>query len=104
MGQRLYEKAKREFSIEATIQRQMEIYEAILRYETKGRDRVVICGAYGRGNAGDDAILLAILTELRAIDPGPVLPGLFPEPPGDPQDLSGERLLYLPLLEGPALL
>ena len=69
MGQRLYEKAKREFSIEATIQRQMEIYEAILRYETKGRDRVVICGAYGRGNAGDDAILLAILTELRAIDP-----------------------------------
>lgn len=69
MGQRLYEKAKREFSIEATIQRQLEIYEAILRYERKGRDRVVICGAYGRGNAGDDAILLAILTELRSIDP-----------------------------------
>ena len=69
MGRRLYEKAKREFSIEATIQRQLEIYETILRYERKGRDRVVICGAYGRGNAGDDAILLAILTELRAIDP-----------------------------------
>lgn len=69
MGQRLYEKADREFSIEATIQRQLEIYEAILRYERKGRDRVVICGAYGRGNAGDDAILLAILTELRSIDP-----------------------------------
>ena len=30
---------------------------------------MVICGAYGRGNAGDDAILLAILTELRSIDP-----------------------------------
>ncbi|MFR6380265.1 MAG: polysaccharide pyruvyl transferase family protein [Evtepia sp.] len=29
----------------------------------------MICGAYGRGNAGDDAILLAILTELRSIDP-----------------------------------
>ncbi|MGM9579252.1 MAG: polysaccharide pyruvyl transferase family protein, partial [Evtepia sp.] len=69
MGRRLYEKAKREFSIEATIQRQLEIYDTILRYERKGRDRVVICGAYGRGNAGDDAILLAILTELRAIDP-----------------------------------
>ena len=69
MGQRLYEKAKREFSIEATIQRQLEIYETILRYEKQGRDRVVICGAYGRGNAGDDAILLAILTELRSIDP-----------------------------------
>ena len=69
MGQRLYEKAKREFSIEATVQRQLEIYDSILRYEKNGRDRVVICGAYGRGNAGDDAILLAILTELRSIDP-----------------------------------
>lgn len=69
MGRRLYEKADREFSIEATIQRQLEIYETILRYEKKGRDQVVICGAYGRGNAGDDAILLAILTELRTIDP-----------------------------------
>ncbi|MCI5499174.1 MAG: polysaccharide pyruvyl transferase CsaB [Clostridiales bacterium] len=69
MGRRLYEKANREFSIEATIQRQLEIYEAILRYEKTGRDRVIICGAYGRGNAGDDAILLAILTELRAINP-----------------------------------
>lgn len=69
MGERLYEKAKREFSIEATIQRQIDIYETILRYEKNGRDQVVICGAYGRGNAGDDAILLAILTELRAINP-----------------------------------
>lgn len=69
MGRRLYEKAHREFSIEATIQRQMEIYESILRYERNGRDRVIICGAYGRGNAGDDAILLAILTELRALNP-----------------------------------
>lgn len=69
MGQRLYEKGKRDFSIDATIQRQLEIYETILRYERKGRDRVVICGAYGRGNAGDDAILLAILSELREIDP-----------------------------------
>ena len=69
MGHKLYEKAKREFSIEATIQRQMEIYETILRYEKNGRDQVVICGAYGRGNAGDDAILLAILRELRSINP-----------------------------------
>ena len=52
-----------------TIQRQMEIYETILRYEKNGRDQVVICGAYGRGNAGDDAILLAILRELRSINP-----------------------------------
>ena len=30
---------------------------------------MVICGAYGRGNAGDDAILEAILQEMRSIDP-----------------------------------
>ena len=69
LGDRLYEKGAREFSLEATTKRQEEIYETILRYERKGRDKVIICGAYGRGNAGDDAILLAILTELRAIDP-----------------------------------
>ena len=34
------------------------------------RDR--ICGAYGRGNAGDDAILEAILQEMRSIDPDTV--------------------------------
>ena len=69
MGRRLYEKARRDFSIEATVRRQLEIYRSILRYREKGRSRVIICGAYGRGNAGDDAILLAVLTELRAIDP-----------------------------------
>ena len=30
---------------------------------------VLICGAYGHGNAGDEAILEAIVGELRAIDP-----------------------------------
>ena len=69
LGQRLYEKGARDYSLEATVRRQQEIYDTILRYEKQGRDEIIICGAYGRGNAGDDAILLAILTELRAIDP-----------------------------------
>lgn len=69
MGQRLYTKAEQSFSIKAMVKHQLEIYETILRYTHKGRDQVTICGAYGRGNAGDDAILLAILTELRAVDP-----------------------------------
>ena len=33
-----------------------------------GRDGVLICGAYGLGNAGDEAILEAIVGEMRAID------------------------------------
>ena len=69
LGQRLYEKGARDYSLEATTRRQQEIYETILRYEKQGRDEIIICGAYGKGNAGDDAILLAILTELRAIEP-----------------------------------
>ncbi|MCL2031440.1 MAG: polysaccharide pyruvyl transferase family protein, partial [Oscillospiraceae bacterium] len=32
------------------------------------RRGVLICGAYGHGNAGDDAILEAIVQEMREID------------------------------------
>lgn len=35
----------------------------------KKRNGAVICGAYGRGNAGDDAILNAIIHELHQADP-----------------------------------
>ena len=72
MGERLYEKASRSYSIRSTIETQLRIYGEILRrYHRKPekRDGVVICGAYGRGNAGDDAILEAILREMRSIDP-----------------------------------
>jgi len=71
LGQRLYHKAKTEFSMEHTISRQLEIYKTILSRETRpvsARDGVLICGAYGRGNAGDDAILEAIVAEIRALD------------------------------------
>ncbi len=68
----LYSKAKRDFSLDAMISRQMEIYRAVLRRRgfTRGdRAEVTVCGAYGRGNAGDEAILEAIVSEMRAIDP-----------------------------------
>ncbi|MEG2118883.1 MAG: glycosyltransferase, partial [Pseudoflavonifractor sp.] len=71
MGHRLYQKAKSEYSLESTLRRQIEIYDNILRREARHRterDGVLVCGAYGRGNAGDDAILEAIVTELRQID------------------------------------
>lgn len=71
LGRRLYHKARSEFSLEHTVSRQLEIYETILRREARphgARDGVLVCGAYGRGNAGDDAILEAIVAELRALD------------------------------------
>lgn len=77
LGEKLYEKASARFSIQKTVDTQLHIYEEIIRRHSRPkakRDGVVICGAYGRGNAGDDAILEAILEEMRSIDPDmPVL-------------------------------
>ena len=72
LGEKLYEKAAARFSIQRTVSTQLQIYASILRRHQRpaaARDGVVICGAYGRGNAGDDAILEAILQEMRSIDP-----------------------------------
>ncbi len=72
MGNRLYEKASRELSIDSMVERQMEIYNNILQREarqlTHKRDGVVICGAYGHGNAGDEAILKSIIHSVRELD------------------------------------
>ncbi|WP_291257998.1 polysaccharide pyruvyl transferase CsaB [Flavonifractor sp.] len=75
LGERLYQRAKADFSLESTLERQLTIYRTILRRQERKknlrgrRDGALVCGAYGRGNAGDDAILEAIVTELRQIDP-----------------------------------
>lgn len=71
-GQLLNEKASAQFSIEATVKTQLDIYRRILSVESRKKEGrrtgVVLCGAYGRGNAGDEAILKAILAELRSLD------------------------------------
>ena len=72
MGEKLYEKAKRDFSLETMLQRQKTIYETIIRRAARPknvRDGVLICGAYGKGNSGDNAILSAIVEQMRQIDP-----------------------------------
>ena len=72
-GARIYETALEKYSVEATVARQKEIYAAVLRRtaraEARPRDGVLICGAYGKGNSGDDAILNAMVRSLRAHDP-----------------------------------
>ena len=72
MGQRLYDKAAACFSLEAMLQTQLDIYHIITRRASRKpvrRSGVMVCGSYGRGNAGDDAILEGILREIRAVDP-----------------------------------
>ena len=70
MGQALYEKTKENFSLSVMIRTQREIYERILlrRQRQKDRDGVVICGAYGKGNKGDNTILSAMVDQLYHID------------------------------------
>ncbi|MDR1669595.1 MAG: polysaccharide pyruvyl transferase CsaB [Oscillospiraceae bacterium] len=72
MGRKLREKVRTQFSIEATVQTQTAIYQSVLRRRARTkikRDGLTICGAYGMNNAGDDAILEAILLEIRQEDP-----------------------------------
>lgn len=87
---RLYDKAVREFSLEAMCRTQEENYRTIIRrfaLPKKARRGVVICGAYGRGNAGDDAILKAIVQEVRAFAPDSPITVLSRRP-------AETRLLY----------
>ena len=68
----LYEKVEKRFSLSATVETQLNIYETVLRRHARRdvkRDTVAVCGAYGRGNAGDEAILQSILQEIREQDP-----------------------------------
>lgn len=72
MGDKLHEKAKSSFSLDVTLKMQEDIYTVILRRHKRPRakrDGVTLCGAYGMDNAGDDAILEAILQEIRGQDP-----------------------------------
>ncbi len=74
MGEKLYEKASAQFSIDSMVKHQLEIYRSILEREARSkkigsaRDGVILCGAYGHGNAGDDAILKSIIQSVRQMD------------------------------------
>lgn len=72
LGSNLYEKVRTEYSSEAMARDQLRIYETVLRRYHKsraGRYGTVICGAYGKGNVGDDSILMTMIRQLRQEDP-----------------------------------
>lgn len=71
LAQSIFEKVRREFSVDATVQTQVEIYQTILRRSrrmARKKDGVLICGSYGNSNVGDETILESILQQLRARD------------------------------------
>ncbi len=65
MAEALLEKARVNYSFDAMVNTQFSIYEKVLsRAKEKKTRRVLVCGSYGRGNAGDDAILKAVVREI----------------------------------------
>lgn len=67
MAEKLLEKAKVKYSFEAMVNTQLDIYKKVLEKHKAGKSkqkRVLVCGSYGRGNAGDDAILKAVVREI----------------------------------------
>lgn len=96
-AKRLYDKASETYSLEGMARRQYEIYETICSKEERRRknprDGVLICGAYGRGNAGDEAILKAIIAAMRSIDP--LMPlTVMTRKPQETEALHGVRAVY----------
>ncbi len=65
LGERLYEDASLRFSYDAMAETHVEIYNRILVKNPK----VVMSGYFGFDNSGDDAILKAIVKDLRSKDP-----------------------------------
>lgn len=71
MAEKLLEKAGRLYSINKMVKDQIAIYESMLESAERNkirRNQVVVCGSYGRGNAGDDAILKAVISEIYEVD------------------------------------
>ncbi len=74
MGEKLYQKAVSEFSIGHMCKRQLEIYSDILSKTAleAGKSKTydaIISGYYGFRNIGDDALLTAIISDLKAFKP-----------------------------------
>ena len=93
LGEALFKRASSEFSIDVTRDEQLAVYEQILERERNGRRAgVLICGAYGMGNAGDEAILDAITAEMRSIDPLMPLTVLSRDPEGACKRLDVEAV------------
>ncbi|MCX8131269.1 MAG: polysaccharide pyruvyl transferase CsaB [Clostridia bacterium] len=66
IGERIYVKAKDIFSMSSMCKTQLRIYDTISRTkQAKNSYDVILSGYYGFKNSGDDAILMAIINNLK---------------------------------------
>lgn len=73
MGSILKKKAESEFSLRKMCETQIDIYETILKNESRNKKDgkkydIAILGYYGYKNSGDEAILRSTLDSLRGVD------------------------------------
>ena len=70
MGEALFDRATGVFSSENLASEHMKIYESVLkRAKEEKKYDVVLSGYYGFNNSGDDALLMAILRDIRTVMP-----------------------------------
>lgn len=91
MGERLYEKALKDFSVQNMAKTQWSIYSRILekRSAEKRGEKLydaIISGYYGFRNIGDDALLMSIIKDLKEFKPDIKLMVLSKIPLGTSKD------------------
>lgn len=70
MGDAICKKVNEEFSADVFAKTHMEIYSHILKdYKAKKKYDFVLSGYFGFNNSGDDALLKALITDLKNINP-----------------------------------
>lgn len=68
MGEKIYKKARSHFSLESMCSTQLEIYNSILSRKKDGfLYDIILSGYYGFRNSGDEAILSAIISNIRKL-------------------------------------
>ncbi len=97
MGEKIYEKAIKQFSIEKMCSTQLAIYDGILekRLAEKSGDKyydAIISGYYGFQNIGDDAMLMSIISDLRKFKPAIRILTLSRVPTGTTRDYGVDSI------------
>ena len=90
-GTALHDRTEREFSLSAMALREKEICRAVL----SPRREVVIAGAYGCGNRGDELMLENLLRDIRAAAPECAVTVLSHRPKETAHRFDADSLYYL---------
>jgi polysaccharide pyruvyl transferase CsaB len=93
MGERIYEKAIKHFSVESMANTQVNIYKRILEKQAAKKNGqkpydAIISGYYGFRNIGDDALQMSIIKDLKSFKPDIKLIILSRIPSNTPKDFQ----------------